>query len=134
MENIKFSIEKKWYKQNGKTCICFIEGVWRCPLPDCDNDNYKKYRDFINTIRKIKYCGIAKCTEDDTFDIIKGNRIAESRAYLKIHKDKVKLLQFNINYHKNKFYNYLIQLGRTNRIQSVENMHLEYLINHENNN
>lgn len=71
---------------------------------------FKNIEYIVNTKKKVVVCiikadilsilykcvGIAKCSEEDTFDEIKGKRIAESRAKTRIYKEAEKLYRGNI--------------------------------------
>lgn len=99
--NIKPSDAKYSINEEKRTVVCilektdnlFIKFVW-------ENSNIGCYGEkFLNKlIMPNRFIGIAKCSEDDEWDVEKGKLIAFSRAKDKLNKSFFKRAKTYVNY------------------------------------
>lgn len=84
---------------------------------------YKKVTCTIQWLNKVTNCvqkskGVAKCNPDDTFDLVKGQRIAESRAKSNMWF-RYEVILFN---------EYQKAMSKLNKLIDKESNHLKDLI------
>ena len=89
---ITFNTEPVFYiNEEKKTVACRMSGTivgpkstyWGEPNFVCNSD--------------ISACGVAKCTENDVFDVNRGKRIALAKAENKIYLTALKRLEYSAN-------------------------------------
>lgn len=73
-----------------KVVVCKLTGCERSLICDMCQEGYPHHPDFF---LNDSYVGKAKCSEDDTFDVEFGKKLAYQRAVAKLNTAKVKTLK-----------------------------------------